>query len=83
MMRRETLNPMPDPSALVVKKGVKMFSVTAAGMAFPLSVTSMRMFSPSSMRARTSMRASGCAATASRAFLSRLTTTCETSPSSA
>ena len=32
MMRRETLRPMPEPSVLVVKKGVKMFSAVSGGM---------------------------------------------------
>ena len=36
MMRRDTLNPMPDPQGLVVKNGVKILSKTSAGIAPPL-----------------------------------------------
>ena len=52
MMRRERLSPMPDPSGLVEKKGVKMFSVTSVGIAPPLLLISMTTCSAASMRER-------------------------------
>ena len=46
---RETARPMPEPSVLVVKNGVKIFSATSVGIAFPLLVTSIWMRSSASM----------------------------------
>ena len=43
MIWRETARPMPEPSVLVVKNGVKMFSATSAEIAEPLLVTSIWM----------------------------------------
>ena len=46
---RETARPMPEPSVLVVKNGVKIFSATSVGIAEPLLVTSIWMRSSASM----------------------------------
>ena len=46
---RDTARPMPEPSCLVVKNGVKIFSATSVGIAFPLLVTSIWMRSSASM----------------------------------
>ena len=56
------------PSGLVEKKGVKMFSVTSAGIAPPLLLISMTTCSAASMRERISISPSLRPATASRAF---------------
>lgn len=49
MILRETARPMPEPSVLVVKNGVKIFSVASVGIAEPLLVTSIWMRSSASM----------------------------------
>ena len=81
---RETARPIPEPSALVVKNGVKIFSATSAGMAEPLFVISIWMRSSASMVERmVILRSQSCAKSASVAFFSRLTITCDISARSA
>lgn len=83
MMRRETLSPMPEPSVLVEKKGVKIFSVTSGGDR-PAVVAYFDHDVFGGVYARPDFDASsGLPPTASRAFLSRLTATCPISALSA
>ena len=49
MIWRETARPIPEPSVLVVKNGVKIFSATSAGIAEPLLVISIWMRSSASI----------------------------------
>ena len=84
MIWRDTAKPMPEPSVLVVKKGVKIFSATSAGIAEPLLVISIWMRSSASMVERmVILRSQSCAKSASVAFFKRLTITCDISARSA
>ena len=76
MIWRETASPMPEPSVLVVKNGVKIFSATSAGIAEPLLVISIWMRSSASIVERmVILRSQSCAKSASVAFLRRFTNT--------
>lgn len=62
---RETARPMPEPSVLVVKNGVKIFSATSAGIADPLFVNSICMRSSASIVERiVILRLQSCATSA-------------------
>ena len=49
MIWRDTAKPMPEPSVLVVKNGVMIFSATSAGLAEPVFVISIWMRSSASI----------------------------------
>ena len=73
---RDTAKPIPEPSVLVVKNGVKIFSATSAGIAEPLLVISIWMRSSASIVERiVILRSQSCAKSASVAFLRRFTNT--------
>ena len=84
MIWRDTAKPMPEPSVLVVKNGVKIFSATSAGIAEPLFVISIWMRSSASMVERmVILRSQSCDRSASVAFFRRFTNTCDISARSA